>query len=62
MDRQPKTPSLKRLMIWGAVSYVVVMGLVFWTDYGFWGALTAWFCFNLGLFIFPYMIQNGQMR
>ena len=49
-------------MIWGAVSYVVVMGLVFWTDYGFWGALTAWFCFNLGLFIFPYMIQNGQMR
>ena len=38
------------------------MGLAFWTDYGFWGALAIWFGINLGLFIYPYLIHKGLMR
>jgi hypothetical protein len=49
-------------MIQGALSYVAVMGLALWVDFGFWGALKLWFVFNLGLFWVPYAIHKGVMR
>ena len=62
MDGQPKVPSLKRLMIRGAWSYVAVMGVAVWADLGFWWPLFVWFSINLGLFWVPYAIHKGVMR